>query len=486
MSFVMEPRQADWGNIGHNSQAAGIDLPNNWAARDYQEPLWDYLLNGGKRAIAVWHRRAGKDDCLLHFTAIAASERPGSYWHCLPQYSQARKAIWTAVNPHTGIRRIDEAFPHAMRKRTRDQEMFIEFNNGSTWQLVGSDNYNTLVGASVCGVTFSEFALCNPSAYAYVLPMVTENSGWLAAISTPRGQNHFYSLYKRAKKSMETDGEWFAEVASVKDTGALDEDALESARLDYHSLYGEDIGQQQFEQEYLCDWTASILGAYYAKDMQRVRQEQRIRRTVTIPGRPVHRAWDIGVKDDTTILWYQIQGGKPVILDAYSSSGVGVEHYAEIVANRGWSLVDAIDHVPHDAKVTEWGSGRTRVETMLQHGLNPRLVPNVSKADGMQAVRRTLKMCVFDQRLDDVENPDVAKLVQALEQYRREWDDDKKTFRASEVRDWTTHPADAFRYLALAWRLVDDKEDGKPKKQPRGTVVLEGAPKAPRKRRIKV
>jgi hypothetical protein len=463
-----------------------IQLPHNWHPREYQEDLWKYLLGGGKRAFEVAHRRWGKDDVCLHWTCKAAHDRIGSYWHCLPQYSQARKAIWTAVNPNTGIRRIDEAFPLYLREKTLENEMFIRFKNGSTWQLVGSDNFNSLVGAGVCGVTFSEFALCNPSSYAYINPMLVENSGWLVGITTPRGQNFAHSLYQRALKSQDEDGIWFAQTQTVKDTGALDDKSLEMARLDYHALYGPDIGEQTFLQEYFCDWQAGILGAFYAHEMRKVRDQGRICMTVPMPGEPVHRAWDIGVSDDTVILWFQVQGGRPVILDAYATSGVGVEHYAHIVHHRGWQVAGGIDWVPHDAAVKEWGSGRTRIETMKAHGLNPRFCANVSKLDGIQAARQTMGTCLFDHRLNDNKDQDVAQLVPALEQYRREWDDDKKTFRASEVRDWTTHPADAFRYLALSWKQVVDTIPDKKPEQPRGTVVLEGAPKPQSSKRIKL
>src|SRR5580765_7837625 len=124
---------------------ARISLPNNWQPRPYQANLWRYLEQGGKRAVAIWHRRAGKDDVALHWTAVAAHQRTGSYWHMLPEASQARKAIFDSINPHSGKRRIDEAFPRELRELTRENEMFIKFKSGSTWQLVGSDNYNSLV-----------------------------------------------------------------------------------------------------------------------------------------------------------------------------------------------------------------------------------------------------------------------------------------------------------------------------------------------------
>jgi len=124
-----------------------------WQPRPHQEKLWGYLEGGGKRAIAVWHRRAGKDEICLHHAAASAFKRVGNYWHCLPEYKQGHKAIWAAVNPHTGKRRIDEAFPHELRENTNDSTMFIRFKNGSTWACMGSDRYDAAMGASPAGLT---------------------------------------------------------------------------------------------------------------------------------------------------------------------------------------------------------------------------------------------------------------------------------------------------------------------------------------------
>ena len=425
---------------------ARILLPNKWQPRPYQMDFWRYLESGGKRAIGVWHRRAGKDDVMMHWAAVSAMERPASYWHCLPEFAQGRKAIWTAVNPVTGMRRIDEAFPPEIRENTNDQEMFIRFKNGSTWQIVGSDRYNNLVGAGVAGVTFSEFALANPSAWGYIRPMVQANDGWAAFISTPRGRNHFRDLYQMA----ETNADWFAQTLSINDTGALTAKQIEESCQEYVAIYGEDIGRAQFEQEYLCSFTAAILGAFYARELLAVRNEGRIDPEIeAAPGKPVHRAWDIGVRDDTSIWWFQVVGSQVFVLDCYTSSGVGVDHYADVIekraVERGW--ISGTDFVPHDARVKEWGTGRTRVETMQMHGLNPRVVPMASLMDGINAVRQTLPRCVFHERCE-------AEGISALEQYRREWDDDKKTFRASPLHDWSSHLSDAFRYLSLSWREV--------------------------------
>lgn len=424
---------------------ATIELPNGWQPRTYQKPLWNYLEKGGRRAIEIAHRRWGKDDLILHRTAVAMFERPASYWHMLPEFAQARRALWTAVNSHTGKRRIDEAFPQELRDSTNEQEMFIRFKNGSTWQLVGSDRYNNLVGAGVAGVTFSEWALANPSSWGYIRPMIEENDGWATFITTPRGRNHAHAMYEMAKANPR----WFAEVSTVHDTGALSPDQLEESLAEYIALYGEDLGTAQFEQEYECSFNAAILGAFYAKEMALVRKEKRIDGTLeAIKGIPVHRAWDLGVRDDTSIWWFQVAGPQIYILDCYSKPGESdIEVFAEMIHAKdkemGWQ--SGTDLVPHDARQKVWGMKRGRIETMIEHGLRPEVVPEMSKLDGINAARKTLARCVFHERCEEVG-------ISALEQYRREWDDDRKTFRANEVHDWTSHLADAFRYLSVGWR----------------------------------
>lgn len=446
-----------------------INLPHNgWLPRRHQLKLWNYLQRGGKRAIAVWHRRAGKDEIALHHTAVAMIQRPANYWHCLPEFQMARRAIWTAINPHTGKRRIDEAFPVEMRENTNDNEMMIRLVNGSTWQVIGSDSFDRTVGSSAAGVVYSEYALANPSAWAYHRPMIEENNGWALFITTPRGRNHALDLYSHAQH---TPG-WFSETLTVADTRQLSRSTLDEALKEYRALYGVDVGTAQFRQEYYCDWNAAVLGAFYAHEMALVRSEGRITAEArAIPHVPVSRAWDLGVRDDTAIWWWQPYGMQVLILDVYSSSGVGLEHYADIVAQRrdehGWT--DGDDYVPQDAKVKELGTGRTRVETMQRLNLHPMLVPAATVEDGINAVRRTLPLAVFHPRCEAG--------ISALEQYRREWDDAKKCFRASPLHDWTSDKADAFRYLALSWR----KPAPLPAPKPRRTGWVIPPPPEPRK-----
>ncbi|KKK87773.1 hypothetical protein LCGC14_2749900 [marine sediment metagenome] len=206
-----------------------IRIPNNWNPRKYQMPAWLYLQKGGTLLYVIAHRRWGKDDVILHWTARSTQLRPGTYWHMLPQASQARKAVWDAVNPHTGIRRINEAFPVEIRETTREQEMLIVFKSGSTWQVIGSDNYDSLVGSPPVGVAFSEWALAKPQAWAYLRPILAENGGWAAFITTPRGNNHAARMYE----SLQRDPKAMVILSTALDTDVFSQEQLDHFRRNF-------------------------------------------------------------------------------------------------------------------------------------------------------------------------------------------------------------------------------------------------------------
>ncbi len=455
-----------------------IEIERN--VRWYQRAFHEYLINTpAARAIEIAHRRWGKDEIVLGATCELAHKRIASYWHCLPEYAQGRKALWTAVNAQTGKRRIHEAFPQELCENVNEQEMFIRLKCGSTWQIIGSDQYDATVGAGVAGIAYSEWALANPSAWAYHRPMLEENNGWAAFITTPRGRNHAKSMYDMAKADMDRGGRWFAEISTILDTGALTQEQLDESLKEYIALYGEDLGRAQYEQEYLCSFNAAIMGAFYAREMLAVRTEQRVAEIEPISDRPVHTAWDLGVEDSTAIWWFQVVGSQIFILDYYVAHGYGVDHYAEIVKSKPWQ--HGIDFVPHDAKVRQWGvpGARTRIESMIEQGLHPQLVPMSTDMDGHQAVRKTLPLCVFHPRTE-------IEGMAALEQYHREWDDDLKTYKLKAQHDWSSHGAKAFQYLSQGWREAPVIAPAAPPPQPKGTVVLLGPPQAASKTRIRI
>ena len=164
-----------------------VQIPHDWAPRPHQLPFFKAMDNGTRRACLVWHRRAGKGSATLNYSAKALFQQVCSVWHLFPVGVQARRSIWNGINAD-GKPILDQVFPHSIRKRTSSQEMLIELVNGSTWQLAGSDNYNSLVGSNPVGVVFDEWSLCDPAAWSYIRPILAENGGWAVFIYTPRGR----------------------------------------------------------------------------------------------------------------------------------------------------------------------------------------------------------------------------------------------------------------------------------------------------------
>lgn len=412
-----------------------VPLPNRWAPRPYQEGLWDYLWNGGTRASVCCHRRWGKDDVSLHFTAVASQRRVGGYWHMLPKYEQARKAIWEAVNPHTNIRRIDEAFPPALRETTREQEMFIKFTNGSTWQVVGSDNYNALVGSSPCGLVFSEYALADPAAWAYLRPILRENHGWAVFISTPRGKNHFYELHKTALENPH----WYAVTQTVADTQIMPMEGLQEDLRELQAEHGDSYGKNLWLQEYYCSFDAAIPGAIWADCLDRAKQEGRLTDDVPFdPLVPVDTGWDLGRTDDTAVWFRQATIDSLNILDHHSSSGKDIPFYVEMLLEKqrtyGWRY--GTHWLPHDARPRTLAAGGKSVLQQLQDAAahHPSLgrfavIPRLDRQEGIQAARKSFPSCRFHATRCE-------KGLKSLWHYHREWDTDLKKFVDTPVHDW--------------------------------------------------
>ncbi|TGT36206.1 hypothetical protein [Mesorhizobium sp. M8A.F.Ca.ET.165.01.1.1] len=426
-----------------------IQLPNaGWRPRWYQKKAWDTWEQGCKRQLLFWHRRAGKDEINLNMHAVSAHERPGTYWHMLPEASQARKAIWNAVNPHTSKRRLFEAFPEALIDNMNDNEMFIRFKVGSTFQVVGSDNFNSLVGSPPVGITFSEWALAKPAAWAYLSPILAENGGWASFITTPRGKNHAKGMLDATKGNvfdrLSNPRGWFTEVLGVDATQAISEADIEEQRVIYTGLFGKEIADLLIDQEFYCSFAGALVGSYWGAEVAKAEVAGRIGKPIAVnPAYPVHTAWDLGKAANNPIWCFQVIDGAPIIVDFYEPDSEDIADWCKWLDDKGYK---GNDYVPHDILHPQWGTARTRLQTLKDHGRKPKMVGLASFADGVNAGRQTIKLARF------ADNERVADGIEGLKAFRREWDDDKKAFRDIPVKDWAEHYASAFRYLGLAWR----------------------------------
>ena len=374
----------------------------------------------------VAHRRAGKTvACVadLVLGALQTSKPNARYAYIAPLYVQAKDVAWAYVRDFAG------SVPGVS---FNEAELRADLPNGSRIRLYGADNYDRLRGLYLDGVVLDEYADMPPAAWGEVIrPALADRQGWAVFIGTPKGRNAFFDLYERAK----VEPDWFALMLRASETGLLPESELAAARAE--------MTPEQYGQEFECSFEAAILGSYYGREMAEAELAGRITAVDYEPGLDVHTAWDLGIGDSTAIWFWQIAGGEIRVIDHYEAHGQALPHYAAVLASKpyryGW------DYVPHDARVRELGTGRTRVETLRNLGRKPRLVPSHEVMDGINAGRLTMPRCWFDA--------DACRDgLEALRQYRADFDDKARVFRDKPKHDWTSHTADAFRYLAMAWR----------------------------------
>lgn len=426
---------------------AAIQLPyKGWKPRPHQVNAWRALRDPDiDTVVLAWHRRAGKDAIALHDAAIRMVNRVGNYWHMLPQADQARKAIWDAVDPHTGRKRWEDAFPAELIKHIDNQAMKITMVNGSTWQVLGSDNYNSLVGTTPVHITLSEAALADPNAFGYFRPILLENHGTSLHISSTRGRNHFYELFKLAS----TDEHSFAERLAADQTGVFTEEQLKKELKYYITMYGDNIGRSLFLQEYMSDWDAATIGAVWGKELKQVREEGRARPCAYDSRYPVMTAWDLGVSDLTVIIFFQEIGNAIRIIDWYADNSIGLDAYAEVIHSKPYMYLGHF--APHDIAVREWTTGLSRVEEAKRFGIKFERVEKTSKAEQIAAASHLLRRTEFNVIEADTKEPedDCEYLLDALGEYKFKFDRARRTMSRHPEHSWASHYADAYMTMAV-------------------------------------
>lgn len=405
-----------------------ITLPHKFIPRHYQLPVLQAFDKGYKRIIQIWHRRSGKDKLDLNIIARAMQEKVGIYYYLFPTYSQAKKAIWEGIGKD-GFRYIKHFPEELIDGKPNDTEMKIRYKNGSLFQLIGTDDIDKIVGTNPIGCVFSEYSLQNPKSWDFIRPILLENDGWAIFNYTPRGKNHAYELYENALKNEK----WFVSKLDIRDTGELTEEDMEEERLS-------GMNEELLQQEYFCSFTAAIQGAYYAKEYDIAEQAGRFCTVPYDPNAPVYTVWDLGISDAMAINFVQLIGKEIHLIDYYESSNQGFPHYVKILKDKEY--IYAKHFAPHDIKQRELMTGKTRLETAKELGIDFDEVPNIGVQNGIDQARALFTRLWVDK--------DKCKdWLKFIPQYTKEYDEDKKIFKNIPLHDFTSHCADCFRYTAV-------------------------------------
>jgi hypothetical protein len=392
-----------------------------------------HAVNRNRFTVVVAHRRMGKTvSAILHLinAALNNEQKDPRYAYIAPTYAQAKRVAFDYLVEYT----------RPLGAKVNIAELRVDFL-GRRISLYGSENGDSLRGQYFDGVVLDEIGDQNPKIWNEILrPALADRKGWCLFIGTPKGNNHFADFKERALKA---DGWKFLEF-KASETGILDQKELADAKAE--------MGEDKYRQEFECSFDAPVEGAYYGQLLNEADNQNRI---TTIPKDNLARivcSWDLGVSDSTCIWVAQIVGKEVQLIDATENHGVGLDYYVSWLRERGYDKGQQI--LPHDVRVREMSSGKSRQEVLMEAGLDVTIAPSLSVADGIQAVRRLLPRCWFDEEK-------TKQGLSALRNYRRVFDEKRNVFFDTPLHDWASHYADSFRYMAIGLNEVDS-DWGKP------------------------
>ena len=384
------------------------------------------LINQRQR-FSVWvlHRRAGKTTLAIHTllrdVLTSPLSRPfGAY--IAPLYRQAKTVAWEILK---------DACRDIPGTKFNESELRADLPHGRI-QLHGADNADSLRGLRLDSVVLDEYAQFSPAAWSAVIrPALADRQGSAIFIGTPWGRgNHFFQLFQMAQ----TAPGWSAGYMPVNYTRALPEHELIALKRE--------MTDEEYAQELECSWSAAIRGAYYGKVMAQIEAAGQIGEVPWDQGLPVWTSWDLGMNDQTVVAYWQSSGSQVRCIDHDAYQGTGLPDIVRAMRQKPYSWYAG--HIfPHDIKVRELGSGVSRLETMRKLGVQPaHIARNVSVQDGISAARSMLSRTWFDK-------DKCGRLIEALFNYRTDFDEKSQVHKLSPLHDWSSHYADCVRYYAL-------------------------------------
>jgi len=381
----------------------------------------------------VAHRRAGKTCAAIQKLVISAlnSDKPSPRFAFIaPLYKQAKAVSWDYLQHMT------RDIPGT---EINQSELRVDLHNGARIRLFGADNPDSLRGLYLDGVVMDEVAQMPVTLWSEVIrPALSDRKGWAYFSGTPKGKNTFWDIWSKAQDR----DDWTTLMLKVDETGLLDDEEIDAAK--------KDMTEAEFAQEYMCSFEAAIRGAYYAKEMKSAEDSRRIGNVPYDPMLQVITSWDLGISDASVIWFYQVNGAEIRVINCKAYQGTGLPDIINDIKNLPYQYGQHI--APHDIRVTELGSGKTRHEIARGLGVDFTIAPNQRIAEGIAAVRTVLPRMWFDR--DNCKDG-----IEALKQYKTEYDDKRQVFRANPLHDWTSDYADSMRYFAITPIIVGNNSE---------------------------
>lgn len=396
--------------------------------------FWPYHERTQRFSVGVAHRRAGKT--VAHIAELIRDaitiQNDARVAYIAPTFTQAKDIAWGY------LKRFGLVIPGA---EANESELRLDLPNGGRVRLYGAENADRLRGLYFDHVVLDEYAQMRPGIWGEIVrPTLADRKGKASFIGTPMGRNQFWEIYEQA----ESDPEWFRFLLRASATKILPEDELLALR--------KTMTPEQYEQELECSFTAAIIGAYFGKEMAEAERENRITRVPHDPSLLTQTWWDIGINDVTSIWFVQWVGRQPLAIDYMEGSGGDAAYWGGELNKKPYHYGDVI--LPHDAAHKTPNSSKSYADVLRAHGFTKQVI--IDRTDDVVNSINTARLLI-PRMMFDAEK--CKRGIEALRQYRREYDDKTKTFRPRPLHDWASHPADAFRQGA-----ANANAPGQPKK----------------------
>lgn len=455
-----------------------VKFKMNWAQEEVFDNLWFFslVLKARQLGITTFY-------CLLYLDQILfkSNKTAGIIAHTDTDTKKIFRRIKYAWE------NLPEDLKESIGYPTTDSVGELQFPNGSSIFVARSTR-----GGSVQYLHISEFAKICAKYPEKAREIVTgainsvQKGNFVSIESTAEGKEGYFAKYcfdaqkQSAEKRVLTELDfkffffpwWREPTYRLKAYAVITKefesyfDTLESS----HGIFLDDEQKQWYMakkakndddmlREFPSIWEESfharIEGAFYAKEMQKVYLDQRIRNVPYDSRYPVITYWDLGVNDFNVILFVQAVGNEIRFIDVYFNHGEGLAHYVNILKSKEYVYGQHI--FPHDIEVQNLDElGKTRRQTLVDLGVrNIRTVERTKDIlDDIEGVRRLFSRFYFDERK-------TARLIEACRSYRREWDDKLGQFKNNPKHDSHSHLVDPLRLLARTWTqtliMQDDK-----------------------------